>query len=1172
MVAGAKITVTQTDTNVDSPSETNSEGLFLVPSLRPGPYKVTAAAAGFKKNTRDGLILRIGENQSVEMKLEVGALTETVEVSGTLPLLDTQTSAGGQVMGGDYFYQLPNYQHWEKGVLYYTPQVQQANGAWPGALGNFNFNGGQSWQTAAYEDGMLVTSMDGNTTLNSVSVGIEEIKVISSAMPAEYGHMTAGALITVKKAGTNMLHGEGGYLFKSTSMMHRRFWDKDTLQRSAKPGTVAKTLFQMPDGVVTGPVVIPHIYNGRNKTFFDVGFSWHMDSSSNTITATSPTDDMLAGNYGAYSNVLYDPGSQTGTWATKSLARVPFANNQIPIARFSSMYKKIAANNPWGVRPNAPGSVTATGPSGNLIGSGTGNYFNYTEQFRIDHNFTEKLKMSLSYSMGDQHQPQNNYNITYKPYDQWQQLTYTKQNSASLNFSYAISPTLISETRLGEYRRTGNRAPLGGAEDYTFELTKLVPGLPSNVYVNPISFGLSMSGNSTANLGVGTMSVNVNNNHQFNQDFTMIRGKHALKFGYEWLWMNNVNHNIGNPRLGLSWQDLAYLGPQAESKSGTGGITFAALQLGYLSSYNYNQQGAALLPEDSNHSFYLQDDWRILPRLTLNIGLRYSNETPAHSKFGGGLSVGDLTVPDNYYTSTYFPGGVSSFLTCPAGGCMGAWVQPKGFLWNRDNNNLRPRLGLAWNVRPDFVIRAGAGMMTLDWNLGYTNQSEIGGGNFYNQTVNQVATPDPLAYYPLRNIDQGIPAFVSPSVLPSGAIPTSSTSPTNRPTITVIPKNFHNSYVLNWNFSIQHSLWKNYLVELSYVGMHNVGFQGNYNWESRPYGTGLDANGNVIDLTLPANAAYRNTWIGNSSGTTGTQGYKPYPNLGGVNYYTNGISMIYHSGTVKVEKRYSYGLSFLAFLTIQKGIQNAPGNLFLADSYNRAVTGATNKYRYVSSMIYELPFGKGKRWVNHGRVWDMLFGGYSFSWNYNVWAPTPITISYSNGKYVNPATGVQGSRQDYPNYEPTYGSSLYRLGVVPQLRNGWQDVGGDRFTQTNMNPMVTNCGLTPILNADGSTYGNLCEAVAPSFTNGNMVSNWWHAQRMISANASMYKDFTIKERFKARLRMDYYNPFKWFNWSGMQTNMDQNTPLTFMRTNTSDVADSQEGGPSQIHLSFRIMF
>ncbi len=1159
VVPNAQITVTNTDTNVDAASETNTDGLFRAPSLTPGPYKVTVSAAGFKKQVRDGLTLRIGENLNVEMKLEVGAVSESVEVTSALPLLETQTSSTGQVMQGEYFYKLPNYQHWSKGVLYYTPQVGSSNAPWPGALGNWNINGGQSWQTAQYEDGIIATSMDGGTTLNNVEVGIEEVKVLTSAMPAEYGHATAGALIFVKKGGTNQFHGEGGYLFKSDSMMHRRFFEMKNLTQQG-----INTLFQMPDFYIGGPVILPKVYNGRNKTFFSVSGSYHIDSSSNASSYTVPTAAMLAGDFSAYSNVIYDPNSTSGTYADKNLSRTAFPNNKIPTNRFSSMWNAIAANNPFKEPQAGVGSITNTGPSANIVASGTGNYYNLTNQFRVDHSFTDKMRTTVSYSQGDQHQPQHNGTIAYAPYDQFQTLQYTVQKHATVAFTYTIAPTLISETKVGLYRRTGNRKPLLG-EDYTFAIAKTVPNLPSNVYLAPVNFGMSQGTNGSSQLGVGTMSVNVNNSHQFNQDFTKVWGTHAFKFGYEWLWMNYIQHDISNPRLSLSFGGTNGLQGNGSGIPNTGGITLADIMLGYVYSYSYNQQGAANLPEDSNHSFYFQDDWRARPNLTLNIGVRYSNETPAHSKFPGGLSVGSLDVPDNFYTN----GSVPGVLTCPNNKCVGGWIHPQGFLWNRDNNNFRPRFGLAWSVNDKTVVRAGFSMMTLDWNLGWTNQSEIGGGNFYNQSVSNPAN----VYTPLFNINQGVPAFVVPKTLADGSIPSSASSPSSRMTITVVPKDYHNPYTLNWNVSIQRAIKKDYLLELSYVGMHNVGFSGNYNWQSRPYGTGIDANGNVIDLTQPANWAYRKSWYNNSSGVNGTQAYKPYPNLGGVNYQCNCYRMIYHSGTVKLEKRYSYGLSFLTFLTIQKGIENNPGNLYQDQNLMRVVTSQTQKYRYVSSMTYELPFGKGKKWFSAGRLMDTLFGGYSFSWNFSVWAPSPMGLGYSGATFTDPTDPniKPGSRQNYPSYEPNI-SDYYLVGI-PQLRDNWQDIGNNRFVQTSQNPIVTNCGTTPILQqGSGATWGNNCLVVAPSFTRGNMPSRFWIAQRIIGANTSIYKDFPIKERFKAQLRFDYYNPFKWFNWGNANTTMTQTNPATFMTPGLSDFGDSTEGGPSQVHLSFRVRF
>ncbi len=1167
VVPGAQVVVTETDTNTEANSVTNSNGLFRVVSLKDGPYKVVVTAQGFKKNVRDGLTLRIGENLDLEVKLEVGSASDSIVVTGDAPLLDTQTSSTGQVMEGDYFYKLPNYQHWEKGVLYYTPQVETSNAPWPGSLGNWNINGANSYQTAQYEDGIMATTMNGGTTLNSVSVGIEEIKVISSAMPAEYGHGTSGMLIVVKKSGTNEFHGEGGYLFKNTSMAERRFFQLTTLQQQAGSPS---TLFTQPDFFVSGPVRIPWLYNGKNKTFFEVAGSYHVDSSSNAGTDTVPTPAELTGNFSAFSNQIYDPASTTGTFAAGNLSRTPFPGNIIPQSRFSAMWNTIASNNPFAPPQPGVGSITNTGPSGNIVTSGTGNYYNLTNQFRVDHNFSDRLKATLSYSSGNQHQPENDVTITYAPYDPYQTLTYTLQNHAALSVTYTISPTFISETKVGEYRITGNAGTKAG-NDYTFALAKTVPNLPSNVYLNPISLGLATEGsNASGSLGVGTLSVAVNNVRQFNQDFTKVWGLHSFKFGYEYLWENEDSHNISNPRLTLNFTGS---GGQADPTTGllgngstianTGGITLANLMLGYVTSYSYAQQGTPLLPVDDIHSGYFQDDWRVLPNLTLNIGVRYSNETPAHSKFPGGLSNGSLTVPDNYYTS----GSVPGVLNCPPGGCVGGWVQPKGFLWNRDNNNFRPRIGLAYSPDHNTVLRAGFAMMTLDWNLGYTNQSEIGGGSFYNQSVSQAAN----VYTPLFNINSGVPAFQSVAQLANGEIPTSASTPSARPTITVYPANYHNPYTLNWNASIQRSFKKDYLVEIDYVGLHNIGFGGTYNWDSRPWGTGLDANGNVIDLTLPQNAAYRNTWVNNTSAVNGTQAYKPFPNLGGVNYECNCVRMIYHSGTVKLEKRYSYGLSFLTFGTWQKGIQNAPGNLFQSDQEARAVTSLTQKYRFVSSMTYELPFGKGRRWGStHGRIVDALIGGYSLAWNYSIWAPTPLTLGYSGGTYINPATGALGSRQNYPSYEADPGNDLY-LVMDPQLRQNWQDLGPNRFVQTAQNPLVTNCGNTPIIGSNGATVGNLCVQVAPSFTRGNEPNNFFIAQRIIGANASVYKDFTIKERFKAQIRADLLNPFKWFNWSAMNTTMTQTNPATFATT-TSDFGDSTEGGPAEILLSFRVKF
>jgi hypothetical protein len=230
------------------------------------------------------------------------------------------------------------------------------------------------------------------------------------------------------------------------------------------------------------------------------------------------------------------------------------------------------------------------------------------------------------------------------------------------------------------------------------------------------------------------------------------------------------------------------------------------------------------------------------------------------------------------------------------------------------------------------------------------------------------------------------------------------------------------------------------------------------------------------------------------------------------------------------------------------------------------VAGTTNKYRLTSSMTYDLPFGKGKHWMNQGKWKDVFLGGWAFSWNYSIWAPTPMGVGYSGASYVNPATGALGSQQEYPSYENTPGGGAYLI-LDPKLRSDWQNIGTNRFVQADQNPIVTNCGVTPIIN-----WGNNCVVVAPSFAIGNQPGNEWIEQRIIGANASMFKNIRITEKVQAQVRLDDFNPFKWFNWSSVSTTMSQTNPAIFMTPGLNDNGDSTEGGPSEFQLSFRVKF
>ena len=260
IVPNAQVTVTQTDTGVNSVSLSNSEGIFRVPGLRDGPYSVTVSAAGFKKAVRDGLSLQIGQVMDVEMKLEVGATSESITVSGAATLLDTQTSSTGQVMEGDYFYHLPNYQHWEKGVLYYTPQVESSNAPWPGSLGNWNINGGQQLSDGSLRRWHVSHQHGWRHYVQFRLRRDEEVKVLTSAMPAEYGHATSGLIIVVKTGGTNHFHGRAASFSRAPPWSTAGSFSCKPSPNKASLHTLSATRFH-----VGGPIRIPRYITAKTR-------------------------------------------------------------------------------------------------------------------------------------------------------------------------------------------------------------------------------------------------------------------------------------------------------------------------------------------------------------------------------------------------------------------------------------------------------------------------------------------------------------------------------------------------------------------------------------------------------------------------------------------------------------------------------------------------------------------------------------------------------------------------------------------------------------------------------------------------------------------------------------------------------------------------------------------
>jgi len=278
--------------------------------------------------------------------------------------------------------------------------------------------------------------------------------------------------------------------------------------------------------------------------------------------------------------------------------------------------------------------------------------------------------------------------------------------------------------------------------------------------------------------------------------------------------------------------------------------------------------------------------------------------------------------------------------------------------------------------------------------------------------------------------------------------------------------------------------------------------------------------GGWMNLSDPANAAFRTSWLNNPQTSLW------WNNWGNINYAGNDGHMDHHEGTVKIEKRYSKGLNFLAFYTYGKSLTgNSGGNPYINWDLYKTQTSYNQKHTFTGTMTYEIPVGKGRQFMNRGGWRNLLFGGYDLVWTYTISSGAPLGVSISGSPYSS-------SSSTYPGYMPNFGNVL--LLKDPKLRNNWQDLGGDRFNTNNENSMF-DCGM------DGSwvaSWGNSCMVVKQPFSLGTDNAYVLTQQRIIAATISASKEFPIKERLHLQLRWDFQNPFKWYNWGAPTTGLN----------------------------------
>ena len=951
VVAGAKITVVNTATASVTENVTSSEGAYYIPYLAPGEYRIKVVAPGFKEYVRAGITLRSAEVPRVDIAMDLGSVSDSVTVSGEASLLNTENVLSAYVISKDALVETPGVMKRTVYLLQYMPGVIGVVGQ-----GGFHIQGQNQNDIGFSLDGIAakspytgtVNQVDG--VIQGSTDAMEEVKVLTTGVSAEYGHSSGGSMKMVYKSGTNQLHASFEDRYLNGKWVHRHYLEQ--INRPDVPWS-----YQTFDLVASGPVIIPKLYDGRNKTFWLSDYAINHERTINVRVTTVPTPEMLNGDfsfkeapggglpiYNSFSTRQVD-----GTWT-----RDPLPNNIIPRNLMDPIALKFIGLGIWNA-PNQLGSPARTGPNGNLQRAESCRCLNRDRwDEKIDHQFSSNHKIFFRYSQGH-HRGQNGDNFAKSEFNASREINPTDNINGVISYTAILSRRLFNEFRVGYNRRASSNPERPESAKNAIAIPGVEP--ETAPYFN-IGYSIAAMGYTRQ---VGEDKILQNNS-------TFIAGKHTLKFGWEMIRTLYSDKATSLPSGQYNFAGGASL-PFAQNT----GNDFAAFLMGAVTSATFTKQYAIFMPRQWNQELYFQDDWKVRPGLTLNLGVRWSYFSPYKTKWDQQSQFDPLAID-------------------PITGRLGAITHPKGAIGKRDLNNFQPRLGLAWNFKPKWVFRASFGMMTVD----NTAIGGVTGGGFDEYAGNfNVLQPvgDPRQVFQLSDG----PGPIRYVVNPDGTVPYTGANYGSR-TATWRDPNLRNAYVMNWSGGFQFQPGTTWVINAQYQASAAVALQRVWN-----------INGIPLSIALGNDRALQDTVF------QAQQNYMIYPQFGAVSFLSNFNHNTWHSGNIGVEKRFSKGLMFNSSFNISKSLSN-DDSLSYYNRQGKARTAYDQQRQFGAFLVYELPVGKGKRWLNRSGVANALLGGWKLNISENINSGAPVSVTHSGSPYryltasrVNPTTTVEAA-------------------------------------------------------------------------------------------------------------------------------------------------------------------
>jgi hypothetical protein len=1030
---GVTVTATKKDTNQATSAVTNDVGSFNLLYLQPGIYAVTAELSGFKKTVRDNVEVRVNDRMGIDLTMEIGGIEETVTVLAESPLLETRSGSQGQIIDEKRISLLP--------LSDGNPFILTRLAPGIAYTGDLKFsrpfdNAGTSNVVADGAPGANEFTLDGSPNMASggrvafvpPSDAVQEFKVESATFDAQQGH-TAGATVNVAiKSGTNSFRGTGYFFYRDEKLSTNEYF----LEKAGNPKSQMD--YTRWGGTLGGPII-------KNKTFFFGVFERLDDAFPEPAQFTVPTAAQLNGDFSALLSqgiIIYDPATAFLN-ASGRVQRLPFPGNIIPADRLSAIAKNYANYYP---APNQAGD--AQGRNNYLSDQIRSDDF-YSFTVRGDHQFSQNQRLFVRYNRNDRREARSNWTGEVNGVNPTGNYLFRINNQVTIDHVWTMSSGMLLNLRGGyaEFREPNIRqhqdvfdpASLGWSPGVTqyFGSTNYMPRF---ALTGTSSIGENLGGNTEHGIW------------SFQPTWTKVAGSHNFRAGWDWRVYKEYGASPG-ASAGQYTFDANYTRQLDNSPSAPIGQQLAAMMLGQPTG-GFIDRNADRYNETRYQGFFFQDDWRVNSKLTLNLGLRYEYEAATTERdnrnvrgFDPAANLTFTSAAQAAYAANPIP-EVSPSAFKVLGGLGFADASNRGF-YAADKNNWQPRLGMAYSFDEKTVVRAGYAIYTVPAVIWGVRQSG------FSQATNIVPTNDNGLTF-VANLANPFPAGVADP--PGASLGPDTFAGRQLDRWEQDASSWQNAQAMRWSLSVQRELPHQWVVEAAYVG--NKSYDLSVDTELNPVPASYLSTGQSRDQTtinyLTANVTnpFRGLLPGtslNGSTVQRQQLLRPYPHLANIQSRAHNGTSEYNALQGRLEKRFTSGYTVLVSYTWSKFTEQASLLNATDPAYEKRPNTADMPHRLVVSGIYELPFGRGKKW---GSDWNgalnAIAGGWSVQAIYQAQTGRPVT-GWGNIYFNGDLNALKADYSKVKDGLPIFDTSGFYFHDAAVQTNGVDDPAKQRADQ-----------------------------------------------------------------------------------------------------------------------------